>query len=203
MARAGRKNRGLFTRPDSSGKPLWYVRLSHSGRERRFGSFPNKTAAREFYEKAKKEQKEKCFFPERYQRGGGATLAAAIDRHLDNFRGRSLRDEKRYKKKWLELFPGARLNALTLESLEEAQKKLSYGRADGTVNRYLGFLKRCLNRAVREGKLASNPVCQVKMFREPEGNIVHDDPPGDPGCDPLGVSVELRQGICPSGRELP
>lgn len=31
------------------------------------------------------------------------------------------------------------------------------------------FLRRCLNKAVRDGQMASNPVCQVKMFKEPEG----------------------------------
>ena len=50
MARAGRKDRGLLSKPDSTGKPAWFVRLYHEGRERRFGSFPNKTKAREFYE---------------------------------------------------------------------------------------------------------------------------------------------------------
>ncbi len=58
MARVGLRDRGLYTRPNGSGKLEWWVRLSHNGRDRKFGSFPMKTAAREFYEKAKKEQKE-------------------------------------------------------------------------------------------------------------------------------------------------
>jgi len=66
MARSGRKDRGLLSRIGTSGKQAWYVRLWHDGRERRFGSFPNKTEAREFYEKAKMEQREGRFFPERY-----------------------------------------------------------------------------------------------------------------------------------------
>jgi hypothetical protein len=53
MARAGRKDRGLLFKRDSTGKPVWYVRLYHEGRERRFGSFKVKTEAREFYEKAR------------------------------------------------------------------------------------------------------------------------------------------------------
>ena len=40
MARAGRKDRGLLSRVDEAGTKLWYVRLWHDGRERRFGSFP-------------------------------------------------------------------------------------------------------------------------------------------------------------------
>ena len=47
---------------------MWYVRLYHHGKERRFGSFPTKTAARDFYEKAKLEQKEGRFFPERFKK---------------------------------------------------------------------------------------------------------------------------------------
>ena len=69
MTRAGRKDRGLLQRVDATGKPMWYVRFWHEGRERRFGRFPTKTKAREFYEKAKLEQKEGRFFPERYQCG--------------------------------------------------------------------------------------------------------------------------------------
>jgi hypothetical protein len=57
MARLGRKDRGLYSKL-REGKAVWFVRLYHIGRESRFGSFPTKTAAREFYEKAKREQKE-------------------------------------------------------------------------------------------------------------------------------------------------
>src|SRR6185295_1443574 len=130
------------------------------------GSFPNKTKAREFYEKAKLEQAEGRFFPERFQQGGYAKLADVIESHLATFTGRSKRDEERYKKKWKELFPEARLNALTPAALEQARAQLMEGRAIGTVNHYLKFLRRVLNKAVRDGQLATNPVCRVKMFKE-------------------------------------
>ena len=58
MARKGHQDRGLLSKLDSTGKPLWYVRLMHEGKERRFGSFPTKTKARQFYAKAKTEQHE-------------------------------------------------------------------------------------------------------------------------------------------------
>ncbi len=170
MARAGRKDRGLLSKRDSAGRVVWYVRLYHEGRERRFGSFPNKTAARDFYEKAKLEQKEGRFFPERYQVGGYAKLAEALDEYLAAFTGRSKRDEERYKKTWLELFPGARLNVLTPARLESVRAQLGEGgRSPQTVNRYMQFLRRVLNKAVRDGKLASNPVSRIKMFKEPAG----------------------------------
>ncbi len=172
MARAGRKDRGLLSKPDATGKPVWFVRLYHEGRERRFGSFPNKTKAREFYEKAKLEQKEGRFFPERYQIGGYAKLAEVLEEYLAAFTGRSERDERRYKKTWLELLPEVRLNAITPALLESLRGKLSDGgRSPQTVNRYMQFLRRVLSKAVRDGKLASNPVSRIKMFREPAGRL--------------------------------
>ena len=83
MARKGRIDSRLLPRQDVQGKLHWYVRLYHHGKERRFGSFPTKTKAREFYEKAKTEQKEGRFFPERYQHGGYDTVEAVIDRYLE------------------------------------------------------------------------------------------------------------------------
>ena len=169
MARAGRKDRGLLAKKDSTGKTVWYVRLYHEGKERRFGSFSTKTAARDFYEKAKQEQQTGRFFPERYQQGGYAKLEEVLDGYLAAFTGRSKRDEERFKKKWAAIFPAARLNALTPTALESARAQLSEGRTPQTVNRYMGFLRRVLNKAVRDGKLASNPVSRIKMFREPAG----------------------------------
>jgi integrase len=204
MARAGRKDRGLFIRADSSGKLLWHVRLTHQGEDRKFGSFPTKTAAREFYEKAKKEQKEGHFFPERYQKGG-ATLQAAVEQHLDTFTGRSLRDEKRYKKKWLELFPGVRLHALTPAAIEAARSQLLKGRAVGTINRYMQFLRRVLNKAVRDELLASNPVSKLKMFKEPEGKTRFLSPEEEAAlCGKLGAPYAswVRLAILTGMRQL-
>ena len=56
MARLGRKDRGLLAKA-RNGKLVWYVRLYHERKERRFGSlsFGTKTEARAFYDKAKHE----------------------------------------------------------------------------------------------------------------------------------------------------
>lgn len=45
MARPGRKDRGLLSKPDATRprKRIWHVRLYHNGKERRFGSFKTKT----------------------------------------------------------------------------------------------------------------------------------------------------------------
>src|SRR6185295_5985594 len=135
MARKGRLDRGLMQKRDASKKIVWFVRLYHEGKERRFGSFSTKTAARDFYEKAKQEQKTGRFFPERYQQGGYAKLEEVLDGYLAAFTGRSKRDEERFKKKWVEIFPGARLNAITPTALESARAYLSEVRTPQTVNR--------------------------------------------------------------------
>ena len=189
MARAGRKDRGLLSKPDSAGKVTWHVRLYHEGKERRFGSFSTKTAARDFYEKAKQEQQTGRFFPERYQQGGYAKLEEVLDGYLEAFTGRSKRDEERFKKKWVAIFPAARLNALTPIALESARALLSEGRTPQTVNRYMGFLRRVLNKAVRDGKLASNPVSRIKMFREPAGKTRFLSPEEEGVlCEKIGAS---------------
>ena len=113
MARAGRKDRGLLMKKDSMDKPLWYVRLYHEGRERRFGSFPNKTKAREFYEKAKLEQKEGRFFPERYQHGGYSLTEELIAAHVDVSTVKNQSAEKHYGEWWKDRLRGKRLNAVT------------------------------------------------------------------------------------------
>jgi integrase len=169
---------------------VWYVRLYHDGKERRFGSFSTKTAARHFYERSKEEQREGRFFPERYQQGGYAKLDEVLDGYLAAFTGRSKRDEERFKKTWAAIFPGARLNALTPTALESARAQLAEGRTPQTVNRYMGFLRRVLNKAVRDGKLASNPVSRIKMFREPAGKTRFLSTEEEKTlCDALGAEV--------------
>lgn len=186
MARTGRKDRGLLSRPDSTGKPVWYVRLYHEGKERRFGSFSSKTKAREFYEKAKLEQKEGRFFPERYQHGGYELVEAMIDRYLLTLptkKPMTQLAERYFAKWWKNYFADKRLNSITVTALEEARQSLlatvvveakEKGEVDKLmtpqrVNRYVEWLRHVVNVAVREGKLASNPVLKLKMYKEPKG----------------------------------
>jgi len=173
MARKGRTDRGLMQRKDAQGKVVWYVRLWHNGRERRFGSFPNKTKAREFYEKAKLEQKEGRFFPERYQQGGYEPVATMIDRYLETAKTKkAYKDEQFFGRWWKAWFKDQRLNAITPQRIEEArQELLRQGRAPGRINRYHAWLRHVLNVAIRAGKMSSNPATKVTMFPEPEGRI--------------------------------
>ncbi|HWF60664.1 MAG TPA: site-specific integrase [Nitrospira sp.] len=185
MARAGRKDRGLLSKPDSTGKMVWFVRLYHEGRDRRFGSFPNKTKAREFYEKAKLEQNEGRFFPERYQKAGYDLVETVIDRYLLTITTRHPKNqagERFFGAWWKQYFQGKRLNAVTVQGLEAARqtllKKAIAERKKGApercitpqrVNRYMAWLRHILNGVIREGKLPSNPVLRLKMYKEPKG----------------------------------
>ena len=127
MARKDRKDRGLFSRPipGTKGKLKWFVRLWHEGKERRFGSFDTKTAAREFYEKAKRQQREQQFFPEQYQRGGYELVQETIDRYLLTIKTKKDQRSQRYFAKWWTLrLAGKRLNHITPDDLEDARQAL-------------------------------------------------------------------------------
>ena len=164
MARAGRKDRGLLSKPDSAGKALWYVRLYHDGKERRFGSFLTKTAARDFYEKAKQEQRTGRFFPERYQHGGYPFSEEVITSHLAASTVKNQAAERHYGEWWKSRLKGKRLNAVVPNVLEEAQRELiGEGLAAQTVVHYMKFLRHILAKAIRDGKLEKNPFAQVKL----------------------------------------
>ena len=186
MARAGRKDRGLLARKNSTGKPVWHVRLYHEGKERRFAAFKNKTQARDFYEKAKQEQKTGRFFPERYQHGGYDLVEAVIDRYLltiSTKKPTTQKAERFFAEWWKNYFKAKRLNAITVGVLEEARQSLlatvvleAKEKGDTNtymtpqrVNRYIAWLRHLLNVVVREGKLANNPVPKLTMYKEPKG----------------------------------
>lgn len=170
MARPGRKDRGLLSRPDSTGKPVWYVRLYHEGKDRRFGSFPNKTKAREFYEKAKLEQKEGRFFPERYQHSGYASLEELIANHVAVSTVKNQSAERHYGEWWTDRLKGKRLNAVTPVLIEEAQRDLlAEGLAPQTALHYMKFLRHILNKAVRDGKVEKNPFARIKLPKPAAG----------------------------------
>jgi integrase len=186
MARKGRLDRGLMQKRDASGKIVWFVRLYHESMERRFGSFSTKTAARDFYEKAKQEQKTGRFFPERYQHGGYELVEAVMDRYLLTITTKKPMTqfaERFFAKWWKDYFTGKRLNTITVRVLEEARQTLlatvvleAKEKGDMNkymtpqrVNRYMAWLRHLLNGVVREGKLAGNPVLKLTMYKEPKG----------------------------------
>src|SRR5262245_50246916 len=101
MARAGRRDRGLVEKRNTAGKVVWYVRLWHHGKEERFGSFPTKTEARNFYNDAKKEQRENRFFPERYQHATSELIQTILDDYLLTTAGKwTIKREREFARWW-------------------------------------------------------------------------------------------------------
>jgi hypothetical protein len=173
MARKGRRDRGLVQRKDAAGKTVWGVRLWHDGKERRFGGFTCKTQARDFYEKAKQEQKADRFFPERYQSGGYELVQDAIDRYLQRTTTKKdQRGNRCFARWWGERFTGQRLNAIGTGALEAArQDLLTKGCSPQRVNRYMEWIRHMLNMLVRDGKLPSNSAAKLTMYKEPSGKM--------------------------------
>jgi len=189
MARKGRVDRGLKPIKNDEGKIVaWGVRLYHEGRERCFGSFKTKTQARDFYEKAKQEQKVGRFFPERYQTGKAEGVTETIDRYLATLpssdkKPRTIRDEKMYGQWWKARLKDKRLHHITPAVLEDAKHALTtheYGKKEKgsvpkrysvqTIIHYMKFLRHVLNVAVRDGKLDRNPFARIKLPRISVGN---------------------------------
>lgn len=169
MARAGRKDRGLLSKLDSTGKVVWFVRLYHEGRERRFGSFSNKTQARDFYEKAKQEQKSGRFFPERYQRGGYELVKDMLCRYLTTLprsgkTSSTIADERYYGAWWSERLNGKRVSQLTSDLLEQIKGELAEkGHAPQTILHYMKFLRHVLYATVGKSGIPENPFEKVKL----------------------------------------
>ena len=170
MARAGRKDRGLLSKKDSTGKTVWYVRLYHEGKERRFGSFKNKTEARDFYEKAKQEQKQGRFFPERYHHGSNVLVEELLTRHAENTTVKNKAAEQHYMRWWTDRLKGQRLTHVTAAAIENAQRDLlATPYAPQTVVHYLKAFRYVLNKAMRDGQLDRNPFARVQLVKVQNG----------------------------------
>jgi integrase len=169
MARAGRKDRGLLAKQDSTGKTVWHVRLYHEGKERRFGAFKNKTEARDFYEKAKQEQKQGRFFPERYQHGGKELASAVIASYLltlptSGKQPTTIADEQYYGRWWTDRLTGKALHAVTPALLEQAMADLAARPyTPQTIVHYLKFLRHVFRWAIGRGVIETSPFARVTL----------------------------------------
>jgi integrase len=169
MARKGRVDRGLVLKRDAAGKKVWYVRLYHHGKEEWFGGFSKKTEARQFYEKAKVEQSERRFFPQRHQQRGSETLADVLDRYTATLDGcgkvkTTIAQEKTYAAWWKTRLPDVRLHTLTGPRIDDVKRDLTVkGLSPQTVVHYLKFLRHALYATIGKAKLLDNPFDSVKL----------------------------------------
>lgn len=171
MARKGRTDRGLVSRKNRDGKEMWWVRLSHQGKERWFGGFVNKTEARNFYEQAKGEQRKGKFFPEQHQRDKSEYLHTLIDDHMDENSKKTRSNDVGYARWWKERLPETRVNSLDGQIIREAGRDLERRELKPqTVKHYLKFLRQVLNWAVREKRILKNPVTDMILPKTPQGS---------------------------------
>ncbi len=176
MARKHRHDRGLYQRTRKDGTDVWGVRLSWHGRMLRFSPFASKTKAREFYEKAKTEQREGRFFPERYHHRG-PLVQSFIERYLPTIHHKkTAKEEAVFAAWWGRWYAGQSIRSVTGETLEQARLALRQGRWSrygrprtlARVNRYTQWLHQMLAHPVNRGQLplGRNPVDLIKKYPE-------------------------------------
>ena len=170
MARSGGKDRGIVEKPNGSG--IWWVRLYVDGREKWFRA-DNKSQARAVYARIKVEEREKRYFPEKFDRTKAVTLRAWLKRCLEGITSPGLRNMHHYGKFWSKLLGQRLLREISGEDLRHIQSRMvaKKSRSPHTINRYFAALRRFLNLAIAEGLLPNNPVKGVKFFPEPVGRL--------------------------------
>jgi integrase len=162
--------RGLYSRTNAAGQVQWYVRAAVDGRMRHFGSFPTKTEARQFYERAKTLSREQQINP-------GATslidytvpqlFAAYLPQAAHR---RAYREQARFAEWWSTYWPDRRVRTLTPADLEAARLTLRQSgrltrRSEGTVNHYLKTLKHAMRAIIQPRSWVVDLWSQLKLDR--------------------------------------
>ena len=170
MARRDGKNRGIVEKPAGSG--VWWARLYVNGREKWFRA-DNKSQAKALYARVKVEEREKRYFPEKFDRTTSVTLPVWINRCLEGITSPGLRNMHHYGKFWSKLLGQRLLTEISGDELRHIQGRMvaKKTRSPHTINRYFAALRRFLNLAISDGLLATNPVKGVKFFPEPTGRM--------------------------------
>ena len=138
MARKGHQDRGLLSKLDTTGKTLWYVRLMHDGKERRFGSFPLRPKPVNSMKRPRPSNMKAGSSPNGTSMAGYELVQEAIDRYLLNMEGgKTYGDHVFFAKWWGKQFAGKRLNAITVTGLETIRKELMQGRSMAESIKYI------------------------------------------------------------------
>lgn len=164
MARKGSKDRGLFERPKGSG--VWWIRYHDATGQERRERIGSKALARKLYEKRKTEIRERRYFPPQ------RTRQVLFDEILDDYRESknlgshdTIWGKERYAR-LMNTFAGKPADSITAADLETFRDDLRRRVSPATVNRHLQLFRAIFGRAVRHGKVKSNPLRMVKLFKE-------------------------------------
>jgi integrase len=168
----GKKIRGVIYRRGS-----WWCRWFENGRER-WEACDSKTQAAIRYGWHRANVREQKFFPEKFA-VKDITLSAWMKRCVEGSTNIGKGNEARYARRWSLWFGKRLLSAVSTEDLRHHQAKmrakLKTDRktkqqrrqwADATINRHFAFLRRAFTLAIKDNKLARNPVSGIKFFPE-------------------------------------
>lgn len=174
MARKNAKDRGIVFKQGA-----WWVRLWANGREKWYRA-DNKTQAKVLYGRLKAEIREGKYSPEKFNQPQAITLRAWISRYLESSTHRGLYNERINGRRWSLLLGTRLLTQITTEDLRHIQAQMKARRtkirtkagtpprawSDATINRHFAFLRHLPMLAVKDGKLARNPVSGIRFFPE-------------------------------------
>ena len=167
-SRARRTLRGIFERVP--GSEVWWIRYADSmGRIRREKA-GTKGAAIKLYQKRKTEALQGRKLPETLRRPRVSFVEIAKDA-LDYSKAHKVPDAYRIDRWHMEALLGWFRESVAEEiTPQEVERKLNElaeeGRKPATVNRYRALFSLVFSLAVRDGKLAANPVRHVKRRKE-------------------------------------
>ncbi len=164
MARQNVKNRGIVEIPAESG--TWWVDCYVNGRRfrKKVGS---KTAALNFYQKIKTEEREGRLFPEKYERKRVMFSELAKDRRAFVAANHSRpKGNNHLIERWLQAFKDLDASTITPSMIENVLAEIrKEGLAPATINHHLTLIKTIYNRAIRDGLLTVNPAIRVKKYK--------------------------------------
>lgn len=174
MARKNGKDKGIFQRKD---RPGWWVQIFHHGRARTYRC-DSKSQAKALYGRLRSDIREETYFPEKFAAKQDITVAAWLRRVVDGSTNIGKGNETRYARRWSKWFGKRLLTDLSTDDLRHHQAtmrskmkpgtKMARQWRDSTINRHFAFLRRAFTLAIKDNKLARNPVAGVTFF--PESN---------------------------------
>ncbi len=168
MARPDGKDRGLFQRPADSG--VWWIRWTDQGGQEHREKIGAKSSARQAYMKRKEEVRQGVKLPDLKRRplNVGNLLDQYLPEMLSGKKEKGVRAYRRQAEFWRGKLGDLTASEIQPGEIERIKSQLEKTMAPATVNRRLTFLRRLFTLAVRDQKMATNPISQgrVKLLRE-------------------------------------
>lgn len=170
MSRPTPHERGLYSRRNQAGQRRWYVRASVHGRMQHFGSFDNKTQARNFYHRAKTLGRE-----QRLTLGQTLPIDYTVPELFTVYLPQSAhrlaaREQQRFADWWSAYWPHRRVFDLTPQDLQQARVALRTSgrlktRTEGTVNHYLKCLRHAMRAVIQPRSWVVDLWSQIRLDR--------------------------------------